>query len=527
MLFFFFWLFFVASVCFVRVRPITGTFLDVQYDSRLKYANPAAFNFSCADWESKMRDWVAFGIDLVIFQAVHDQRWGAYYASEIHRVWGGRCTDVVGTVLRFGERSGSLKVFLSSEFVQTDSDNVTSPFLMQGRHAIMKELVAKNYTASPAFVGWYFASEAFLTPYFTTDFLTYISTMAQWAKAVTPLASVLISPYGTRFAVNDATFRAQLQRIPVDVVAYQDEVGCVRDFQPVEQSRAAFKTLAAAHAQAGRPEIWGNVESFTWEAAPNNATSALIPAPWPRIAAQLDAVTPTTARTITFTVEAIYESGGTDTPAWGPPSARRLADDYGDLFRKQSTRSKLLIEAVSGDRVSSIAVGRSVGLVDGSLDQRLADGEVGPQSPYSPRWIQGNDSSDLELALSFAAPLRVSGFGAHFLQVPGVWFTAGNVFRPNLRNLTSGIWLPARVDFFIQDSSNSTWQDCGRQTVDFWPQEVYDIRTHLAFLALPRPMLATSLVIVARNRRPQWAKAAPIDFGRAVGRLLVDELIVI
>jgi hypothetical protein len=72
----FFFLFFVGSVCFVRVRPITGTFLDVQYDSRLKNADPAAFNFSCADWESKMRDWVAFGIDLVIFQAVLDERWG-------------------------------------------------------------------------------------------------------------------------------------------------------------------------------------------------------------------------------------------------------------------------------------------------------------------------------------------------------------------------------------------------------------------------------------------------------------------
>ena len=58
--------------------------------------------------------------------------------------------------------NGSLTVFLSSEFVHTDSDNVTSPFLMRGRHHIMKELVAKGYSASNAFEGWYFASEAYL-----------------------------------------------------------------------------------------------------------------------------------------------------------------------------------------------------------------------------------------------------------------------------------------------------------------------------------------------------------------------------
>jgi hypothetical protein len=47
-----------------------------------------------------------------------------------------------------------------------------NPLLQSGRQ-IMSELVTL-YAKQPAFYGWYFASEAFLSPYFTNDFLTYI-----------------------------------------------------------------------------------------------------------------------------------------------------------------------------------------------------------------------------------------------------------------------------------------------------------------------------------------------------------------
>lgn len=108
------------------------------------------------------------GIDLVIFQAVHDERWGSYYPSKLPFAtpWNGTCADVVGAVLSGADAVGS-RVLLSCEFVHSESDSVTDPTIMAGRLAIMEELATGPWgTAHPSFWGWYFSSEAYITPYF-------------------------------------------------------------------------------------------------------------------------------------------------------------------------------------------------------------------------------------------------------------------------------------------------------------------------------------------------------------------------
>ena len=81
----------------------------------------------------------------------------------------------------------------------------------------------------------------------------------------------------------------------------------MRDEWPVATSRAAFTALAKAHSYPNTPALWANIESFTWQAAPNNVTSALIPAAFPRILSQLDAVSSLVDNVITFTAQAIYQ----------------------------------------------------------------------------------------------------------------------------------------------------------------------------------------------------------------------------
>jgi hypothetical protein len=110
----------------------------------------------------------------------------------------------------------------------------------------------------------------------------------------------------------------------VTVMAYQDEVGCVRDEYPAHQSTAAFHALSAAHTSAHvlspkAPALWVNVESFMWQDWPNNASSTLIPAAFPRIAAQIYGVTPAHVERviITFTFESLYEPADSPQP-WGP-----------------------------------------------------------------------------------------------------------------------------------------------------------------------------------------------------------------
>ncbi len=106
-----------------------------------KYANGPAHSFTCADWQTKVGEWATAGINLIIFQAVHDQRWGAYYPSKLPFAspWNGTCLDVVGAVLTGADIVGS-KVLLSCEFVHGEDDSVTDPMIMSGRLAIMSEL---------------------------------------------------------------------------------------------------------------------------------------------------------------------------------------------------------------------------------------------------------------------------------------------------------------------------------------------------------------------------------------------------
>ena len=366
-------------------------------------------------------------------------------------------------------------------------------------------------------------------PYFTADFLKYIDKMSGWAKALTPHAKIFISPYGTRRAVNDAKFRSQLQSLPVDYVAYQDEVGCVRDELPSLTAAKAFLALRAAHSAVGKPQLWANIESFTWQIVPNNDKSALIPAEWPRVAAQLSAASHAgVERVITFTAEAIYENGSNSAISWGPPSAKRLFDSYID-YGRGNLESKVLMDAVSGQSISSIAVGKSSGFVNGQKDVRLVDGLVGPQSPYSVRWIDGAQGKDLDLTVSFDSKKQtVQAFGAHFLQVPGVWFLDGNSAKPQLRNITSGIWLPTMTTFFVKfDVAASSWQQLAQRSTDFWEREKFDIRTDLAFYQFTRLQRVAALRIVAECVKPAWAQNAPIECGRSTGRLVVDEFIVL
>ena len=306
--------------------PLTGSFLDVAYDGRLKYANNATHAYSCADWATKMREWSSLGITLVIFQAVHDARFGAYYVSALPFMapWPGACADVVEAVLAAADGAG-MQVLLSAEYVGTEDDApVGNATVMAGRLAIMAELAATKVPRHASFAGWYFSAEAYLTPYFVPSFFDYIGNLTEAARRLTPGALIFTSPYGTRSAVADATFIAQLRALGalgVSAIAYQDEVGCVRAELPIATVAASWRALRAAHDAAGpgAPALWANVESFTWEQLPNNVTSALIPAPLPRVLAQLRAASAAAVdRVVTFTVEAQYDAAGSPAPPRAP-----------------------------------------------------------------------------------------------------------------------------------------------------------------------------------------------------------------
>jgi hypothetical protein len=181
-------------------RALSGTFLDVAYDGRLKYANGPAYSFSCEQWEELVETWRSeLQLDFIIFQAVHDGRWGAYFNSDLPFLapWTGKCLDVVEAVLNGADKSG-VRVFLSSEFVGTEEDSITDPDIMTKRFQIMQELSENYVPRHRSFIGWYFGSEASIFPYFTEDFLNYIDALSSESERLTPDANVFTSPYGAR-----------------------------------------------------------------------------------------------------------------------------------------------------------------------------------------------------------------------------------------------------------------------------------------------------------------------------------------
>jgi hypothetical protein len=473
-----------------------GTFIDVAYDRRLMYANELTWTMDCPKWEELAADWGVLGVTDIIFQAVHDARWGAYYPSTLPFLapWNGTCLDVVGSVIRGAERRGAVKIWLSCEFVGTESDSITDPTIMAKRIKILGEL-SGLYGKSAAFGGWYFGSEAFINPYFSKDFLAYITTLSSVARALNPYAPILTSPFGTRNAVNDPTFVAQLKAIDVDIIAYQDEVGCVRDEYPIAQVEEAWKTLAAAHAAAGRPRLWANIESFTWEGPPNNVTSPLVPAAFPRILSQVAAAQRAgITDLITFTLEGLYRFSGDGLP-WASPYAGDLGSayflqpmNYGPTARQATLNLTMTSTLIGAEYTTSPCT-------PGFCSGDLTDGLTGPADPFDPRWLGLSCTAGAPAPFVKVNTINSSG-GFLFiqaLQVPPTWYLDGNANKPKPRNVTAMMPRSLKIEFEFEGDPG--WTTEASPSWFMLNQTTLDVYTDL-FIILG-PQNATSMTISA------------------------------
>lgn len=107
-----------------------------------------------------------------------------------------------------------------------------------------------------------------------------------------------------------------MAKLKVDIIAYQDEVGCVRDKFMLPRLKKTWKRLRDIHNRLNI-EMWANCETFTWEQGTNDRSSALIPAAYPRLLSQQVAASVAGVdRIISFMVCGIIESP-TSTYQWG------------------------------------------------------------------------------------------------------------------------------------------------------------------------------------------------------------------
>ena len=221
-----------------------------------------------------------------------------------------------------------MKVFMSTGWAKDQDDNLRDPAI-KGRQIEMMEELAGLYGEHPAFYGWYLPVEDCFGPVLTDYAVEAVNALTARARELTPSAKIMISPYGI-FCSNfdDPRYEQQIARLTVDIIAYQDEIGCVREKFPLVNLRKNWKKLRAIHDKTGI-EMWANCETFAWEKGTNDRQSALIPAATPRLLSQMVAATEGGAeKIISFIICGLFEKPGSQYPLGQPYWSQKAYEDY-------------------------------------------------------------------------------------------------------------------------------------------------------------------------------------------------------
>ncbi len=307
-----------------QVKPIRGSWISIWWDDRRHfYWNDACLNYTARQWELAVKEVAELGMEYLVLLAIgKDSK--AFYDTPLLPKLKMACENPIEALLTAADRHG-VKFFLSSDwFGPWDYQCLHDPARVRARFQMMGE-IAQQYGHHRSFYGWYWPNEAALGPYFTEEFIAYVNACSREARRLMPRAKTLIAPYGTRLGVCDDRYVRQLEQLDVDVVAYQDEVGCLR--MAAAQSAAAFERLRRAHDRVPQRALWADVETFAWEGEPNKPTSPLIPAPFSRVKQQLAAVSPFVDTILIYQYQGLMNKPGS--PAFaGHPESTRLYTAY-------------------------------------------------------------------------------------------------------------------------------------------------------------------------------------------------------
>lgn len=330
-------LLYAASVSAKPTLPVTGTFINLPYqDVRNKYTNPS--DLDCTDpllWKAKVAEMKKMGMEYLIFMSVANEE-KAYYPSKLMD-WHYPDTrqSPVDAIMDAAAEHG-MKVFMSTGWAKDQDDNLRDPKI-KGRQIQMMEELAGLYGSHKAFYGWYLPVEDCFGPVLTDYAVEAVNALTARARELTPKAQIMISPYGIfNSDFDDPRYEQQIARLEVDIIAYQDEIGCVRERYPLPRLRENWKKLRAIHDRTGI-QMWANCESFAWEKATNDRTSALIPASYSRFLAQQVAASEGGAeKIISFIFCGLIEDPSSPYELGQPVWSREFYKDYMDWMNGDS-----------------------------------------------------------------------------------------------------------------------------------------------------------------------------------------------
>lgn len=313
-----------------KIKPITGSWIEFQHNTpeEAKYWNATLQTFTAKDWREKIKEIKAFGIEyLVLLEVANEGK--TFYPSKLVPQLKYNCDDPLEAVLSAADEFG-IKFFIGNDFWGDWRDQhklFTDPDIYKLRVASMEEVV-KNYGHHKSFYGWYFPNESYLLPYFQEEFVTYLNKISQTARSITPKAVNIIAPYNVKGEkASDEQFIRQLERMDIDIVAYQDGVG-VNGCKPGEAGRY-FEHLYKAHQKAGRSKIWADMEVFYFE---DKTKGALCPADFPRVLKQMEDISPFVERITIYQYVGIINKPGSKASV-GHPDSTKLYTDYRKWYK--------------------------------------------------------------------------------------------------------------------------------------------------------------------------------------------------
>lgn len=367
--------------------PVAGSFINLPYqDVRNKYTNPQYLDCTDPDmWAAKVAEMKKMGMEYLIFMSVANEE-KAYYPSKLmdwhYPQWR---KSPVDAIMDAAAEHG-MKVFMSTGWAKDQDDNLRDPKIKDRQIEMMTEL-AGIYGEHPAFYGWYLPVEDCFGPVLTDYAVDAVNALTARARELTPSAKIMISPYGIfNSDFDDPRYEQQIARLTVDIIAYQDEIGCVRERYPLTRLRENWKKLRAIHDKTGI-RMWANCESFAWEKGTNDRTSALVPAPFSRFLSQQVAATVGGAeKIISFVFCGLVEDPSSPYQLGQPHWSADFYQDYMDWLG--GSREWKIMERSYGGCVESPLCYLTYypGGEDYLIDYKLCDGLTAFEDIRDERW---------------------------------------------------------------------------------------------------------------------------------------------
>ncbi len=472
------------------VHQVSGTWINLPYqDTRNKYMNPHHVKWtSDSFWEQKINELADMGMEYVIIMAVANGQKSFYPSRFMPHVYPDGQRSPVCAIMDTADKRG-IKVFMSTGWAIDQDDNLRDPEIKVLQEKIMNEL-AVLYGDRESLYGWYLPVEDQIVPYFSDHSIESVNALASRARALTPGTKVMISPYGVVNAdIYSDKFAGQIKKLDVDIVAYQDGIGCVVIPQPIPETGRRLKRLGDIHRHA-RSDFWVNVESFTWEREVNSRKSALLPCAFPRYLSQIvNASKAGASGIVSFSIYGIMDTPKSAMPIGQPEESVSFYCDY-DRWRRGEGRWPLLEASFRGD-LAHDAIGKPAACPDVPFCDSLTDGKLAGEDSGHPSW-SCFENNNMECVIDMGGSVPVNTVAARFLQ-----------YRP------SDISLPA--DFIVLLSDDGTdFKVAASNPMDKSANDLHDAWIDMAMCTL-NGQNARFIKVIATRRK---------------GKILCDEILI-